>query len=62
MPLDENHYVVFDSKEIREVKPAPPWLSLPANAEDTDSVPDPGRRHVLRSNKAQAPQQEEPPQ
>lgn len=62
MPLDENHYVVFDSKEIREVKPVLPWLSLPANAEDTGSVPDPGRRHVLRSNEAQAPQQEEPPQ
>lgn len=28
MPLDENHYVVFDSKEIREVKPVLPWLRV----------------------------------
>ena len=28
----------------------------PANARDTDSIPDPGRSHMPRSNQARAPQ------
>ena len=32
------------------------WLSLPANAEDTGSIPGPGRPHMLWSNWAHVPQ------
>ena len=54
-------YVYYDMFTSHKTFPGGSVLkNLPANAGDTGLIPDPGRSHTPRSNKARAPQLTEP--